>query len=120
MPAVLGVLQRESGAELWASEVGADAITSGGADRDMVLPLRALMRIGVLGYPAARVDHRFQDGDIIRAGPIALIAHVTGGHTRGCISWSFPVQEGDRVLNVVSACGLSTVCLRRGDARAGG
>ena len=58
----------------------------------------------VLGYPAARVDHRFKDGDTIRVGPIALTAHVTAGHTRGCTSWSFPVRDGDRVLNVVSVC----------------
>jgi metallo-beta-lactamase class B len=39
-------------------------------------------------------------------GPIALSAHVTGGATRGCTSWSFRVRDEDRVLNVVSACGL--------------
>jgi len=102
----LGALQQASGAELWASEASADAIASGGDDPDIVLPLRALIRIGILGYPAARVDHRFKDGDTIRVGPIALTAHVTGGHTRGCTSWSFPVRDGDRVLNVVSACSL--------------
>jgi metallo-beta-lactamase class B len=101
----LTVLQQASGAELWASEASADTIASGGDDPDIVLPLRALIRIGILGYPAARVDHRFKDGDTIRVGPIALTAHVTG-HTRGCTSWSFPVRDGDRVLNVVSACEL--------------
>ena len=45
------------------------------------LPLRALIWIGFVGYPPARVDHRFKDGDTIRVGPIALTAHVTGGHT---------------------------------------
>jgi metallo-beta-lactamase class B len=102
----LTVLQQASGAELWASEASADVIASGGDDRDMILPLRALLWIGIVGYPPARVDHRLKDGDTIRVGPIALTAHVTGGHTRGCTSWSFPVREGDRVLNVVSACSL--------------
>jgi metallo-beta-lactamase class B len=102
----LAALQRTSGAELWASEASAYSIASGGDDPDIVLPLRALIRIRLLGYPAARVDHRFRDGDTIRVGPIALTAHVTGGHTRGCTSWSFPVRDGDRVLNVVSACSL--------------
>jgi metallo-beta-lactamase class B len=64
------------------------------------------MRTGLIGYPAARVDHRFRDGDTIRVGPVALTAHVTGGHSRGCTSWSFPVRDGGRVLNVVSACSL--------------
>ena len=100
----LTVLQQASGAQLWASDASADSLASGGDDRDLVLPLRALIWIGVLGYPPPRVDHRFKDGDTIRLGPIALTAHVTAGHTRGCTSWSFPVRDGDRVLNVVSVC----------------
>jgi metallo-beta-lactamase class B len=103
----LGVLQQASGAELWASEVSADVIVAGGNDPDFALPLRALVWAGLLGYPATRVDRRFKDGDTIRVGPIALTAHVTGGATRGCTSWSFPVRDGDRVLNVVSACPLA-------------
>lgn len=102
----LAVLQQASGAELWASEASADAIAAGGADPDMLLPIRALIRIGLLSYPAARVDHRFKDGDTIRVGPIALTAHITGGHTRGATSWSFTVRAGDRILNVVSASSL--------------
>ena len=100
----LGVLQQASGAELWASDASADSLASGGDDPDLMLPLRVLTRIGVVGYPAARVDHRFDDGDTIYLGPIALTAHITAGHTRGCTSWSFPVRDGDRVLNVVSVC----------------
>jgi metallo-beta-lactamase class B len=105
----LTVLQQASGAELWASEASADALASGGDDPDMLLPVRALFWIGLVGYPAARVDHRFKDGDTIRVGPIALTAHITGGHSRGCTSWSFPVRDGDRVLNVVSACDLGVL-----------
>jgi len=100
----LMVLQQASGAELWASEASAASLASGGDDPDLLLPLRALIWIGVLGYPPPHVDHRFKDGDTIRVGPIALTAHVTAGHTRGCTSWSFPVRDGNRVLNVVSVC----------------
>src|SRR6185436_14474941 len=102
-------LQRASGAQLWASDASASVIASGGDDSDFALPLRSLLWTGILGYPPARVDHRFKDGDVIRVGPIALTAHVTGGSTRGCTSWSFPIRDGDRVLNVVSACGLGVV-----------
>jgi metallo-beta-lactamase class B len=109
----LAVLQQASGAELWASEASADVIASGGDDPDIFLPVRALFWIGLLRYPPARVDHRFKNGDTIRVGPIALTAHVTGGHTRGCTSWSFPVRDGDRVLNVVSACGVGVLGLLR-------
>src|SRR5262245_13469863 len=71
----LGVLQKASGAELWASEASAYTLTHGGDDPDAILPLRALARIGVVGYPAIRVDHRLQDGDTVRVGPLALTAH---------------------------------------------
>ena len=92
----LAVLQKASGAQVWASDASADSLAAGGDDADGMLPLRALLWIGVLGYPPPRVDHRFKDGDTIRVGPIALTAHVTAGHTRGCTSWSFPVRDGDR------------------------
>ena len=106
----LSVLQQASGAELWASEASADVIASGGDDRNAaVFPWRALAWIGITGYPAARVDHRFKDGDTIRVGLIALTAHITGGHTRGCTSWSFKVRDGDRDLDVVSACSLKVI-----------
>jgi metallo-beta-lactamase class B len=68
--------------------------------------VRALIWLGVVGYPKIQVDHRFKDGDIVNVGPIALKAHITGGHTRGCTSWSFKVRDGERELNVVSACDL--------------
>jgi metallo-beta-lactamase class B len=103
----LAALQRASGAKLWASEASAGVIGSGGDDPDLALPLRTL--VGILGYPPARVDHRFKDGDTIRLGPIALTAHITPGSTRGCTTWSFPVRDGERVLNVVSACPLLRV-----------
>ena len=105
----LAALQRASGAELWASDASAGVIGSGGDDPDLALPLRTLVQIGILRFPPARVDHRFKDGDTIRVGPLALTAHVTGGSTRGCTSWSFPVRDGERVLNVVSACPLGVV-----------
>jgi metallo-beta-lactamase class B len=109
----LAVLQQASGASLWASDASAVALAAGGNDPDVALPLRALFLLGVIGYPPPRVDHRFRDGDTIRVGPIALTAHITGGHSRGCTSWSFPVRDGDRVLNVVSACDLGVMALMR-------
>ena len=107
----LAALQKASGAELWASEASADAIASGGDEgpNAPVLPYRAFVWVGVLSYPAARVDHRFKDAATIRVGPIALTAHITGGFTRGCTSWSFPVRDGDRELQVVRICSLSVL-----------
>lgn len=109
----LGVLQQASGAELWASEPSAPVIATGGDDPDLILPMRALIWAGILGYPATRVDRRFKDGETVRVGSIALTAHVTAGHTRGCTTWSFPVRDGDRILNVVSVCDTGVLALSR-------
>jgi metallo-beta-lactamase class B len=105
----LAGLQHASGAGLWASDASADIIAAGGTDPDTSVPVRALLGMVGLTYPPARVDRRFKDGDTIRVGPIALTAHVTAGHTPGCTSWSFSVRDGDRVLDVVSACSLKVV-----------
>jgi metallo-beta-lactamase class B len=114
----LAALQQASGAKLWASEASADIIATGGDNPNAALPLRTFIAIGLLRYPAARVDQRFEDGDTIRLGPITLTAHITGGSTRGCTSWTFQVRDGDRVLNVVSACPLQiTIGLRYPEQR---
>lgn len=102
----LSALQQASGARLWASEANAYSLASGGDDPDILLPLRLLIRAGILGYPPARVDHRLEDGDTIGVGSITITAHITKGHTRGCTSYSFPVRDGADTLNVVSACSL--------------
>ena len=102
----LAELQKASGAQLWASDASADVIASGGDDPQGKLPVRLLVWTGIARYPRARVDHRVKDGDTVRLGPLAVTAHITGGHTRGCTSWTFPVRDGERVLDVVSACSL--------------
>jgi metallo-beta-lactamase class B len=102
----LAVLQRASGAAIWASEASAYTLESGGDDPDLRMPIRAMVWLGLFGYPPARVDHRLKDGETVRVGPIAITAHITAGHSRGCTSWSFQVRDGGRTLDVVSACDL--------------
>jgi metallo-beta-lactamase class B len=102
----LAVLQEASGAKLFASEPSAYTLSHGGDDPDIIFPVRLLVWLGLVGYPSARVDHVVRDGEVVRVGPLAVTAHITGGHTRGCTSWSFPVQDKGRVLNVVSACDI--------------
>ncbi|MGH9795655.1 MAG: subclass B3 metallo-beta-lactamase [Candidatus Acidiferrales bacterium] len=103
----LAELQKASGAELWISEGDADVIAAGGAGDLSLGPFRHLGFLGIGRFPAARVDHRFKDGAMIRLGPIELTAHITAGHTPGCTSWSFPVRDGDRELRAVSICSLT-------------
>jgi metallo-beta-lactamase class B len=52
------------------------------------------------------IDWTFGDGEKVQLGPIVLTAHLTAGHTRGCTTWTMPVQEGGRTYNVVFACSL--------------
>jgi metallo-beta-lactamase class B len=102
----LAELQRLTGAELWVSELDAPAIEAGGRGTADFWPLRLLSYVGLGTYPPARVDRRFEDGAVVRLGPLSLTAHVTAGHTRGCTSWSFPVSSGDRELLAVNICSL--------------
>lgn len=100
-------LQEASGAQLWVSEADTDVIAAGGAGDPTIVPQRYLGFLGIGKFPAPRIDHRVSDGDTIRLGPIELTAHVTGGHTPGCTSWSFPVHDGDRELLAVDICSLT-------------
>lgn len=103
----LRALQEASGAELWVSEGDAAVMAAGRNAADPALgPLRFIGLLGFGGFPAPRIDHRFEDGDTVRLGPLELTAHVTAGHTRGCTSWSFPVRDGDRELLAVDVCSL--------------
>ena len=52
-------------------------------------------------YPAAKVDRVLHDGDEVTLGDVALIAHKTAGHTRGCTTWSLKVREADKTYDVV-------------------
>lgn len=111
----LAALQQASGAELWASAASARVLEARGVDPDVPFWARAVQ--WVIRYPAPRVHRVVRDGDTVRVGPLALVAHVTGGHTRGCTSWSFTVREGARDLRVVSACSLVMLGVGRYDGQ---
>jgi len=100
-------LRKAAGAQVWASDANARVIAAGGDDPDFRQPLKTLASLGAMRYTPARVDHVLTDGETLHVGPVALTAHVTAGKSRGCTSWSFPVRDGDRMLNVVSACALT-------------
>jgi metallo-beta-lactamase class B len=103
----LAELQKASGAELWISEGDANAIEAGGAGDPALGFFKFASYFPLLRYPAPHIDHRFKDGAKVRVGPTELTAHITAGHTRGCTSWSFPVQDGKRELLVVHICSLT-------------
>lgn len=51
--------------------------------------------------------HRVRDGETVRVGSVTATAHVTPGHTPGCTSWSFPVEDHGRRLLAVDVCSLT-------------
>jgi metallo-beta-lactamase class B len=65
---------------------------------------------GIDTYPPARVDRVLHDGDTVTLGDVALTAHRTGGHTRGCTTWTFRTHIASdppgRLRNVVIVGGL--------------
>lgn len=62
---------------------------------------------GPTPMPAAKVDKAFGDGQKLKLGETALVAHLTPGHTIGCTSWTTAVIEKGRPLTVTFPCSLS-------------
>lgn len=79
-------IERETGAKLKVMEYDAEVMRAGGAND-------FLMGTGsVQTYPPARVDAVLHDGDTVSLGGVVLTAHRTGGHTRGCTTWTMRVH----------------------------
>lgn len=115
----LAALQKASGAQLWVSQGDADVVAAGGVGDVTLGPFKYLANVGVIGYRAPRIDHRFSDGAQIKVGSIDVTAHVTPGHTPGCTSWSFPVRDGPRRLLAVDVCSLTLLPFDHPGRRAG-
>jgi metallo-beta-lactamase class B len=64
--------------------------------------LRA-MRPGGKAHP---IDRVLRDGDEVTLGGTTLVARRTGGHTRGCTTWTLQAQEAGRSYNVAILCSV--------------
>ncbi|PWT85289.1 MAG: hypothetical protein C5B57_03230 [Blastocatellia bacterium] len=85
-----GIIQKETGAKLMVMDGDV-------ADEES----RAT------GRPGAKVDRVLHDGDTVELGASKLVAHLTPGHTKGCTTWTMPVRDGGRTLNVVKRPNLN-------------
>ena len=90
-------LQRATGAPVAASPWSARVLERGASDASD--PQYGLLR----GYAAVPHVRTFADGDTLRVGPLALVAHFTGGHTPGGTTWSWRSCDGARCLDLVYA-----------------
>lgn len=81
-----------TGAKVYAMRGDAEVISTGGAGQYLYEDSRWLR---------CNVDRVLNDGDQVTLGGVTLVAHLTPGHTRGCTTWTWKVNEGDRMYNVV-------------------
>lgn len=90
---------KETAAQDMVMEGDADVVRSGGRT-DF-----AFGTDGIETFPSARVDRVLHDGETVVLGGVTLTAHLTGGHTRGCTTWTFrthiSADPAGRLRNVV-------------------
>jgi len=95
----LAALKEATGAKLLASTADAELMERGGSG-DFQWGDRFI-------YPPIRVDARLRDGAELKLGAIRMTAHLTPGHTRGCTSWTMPVQVDGHTRQALFVCGAS-------------
>ena len=52
-------------------------------------------------FPAVTPDRVIHDGDSVELGGVAMTAHLTPGHTRGCTTWAMVTHDAGKPYNVV-------------------
>ena len=80
-------------------------LTGGGQVMVMEQDVPAIKGMKVPSGKAMAIDRVLKDGETVTFGGMTLRAHLTPGHTRGCTTWEFPVQDAGKTFNVVIACG---------------
>ena len=89
----MAAMQKLTGAEIWSSAAEVAVLESGG---------KADFRFGSTHtYPPVKVAHVIADGEKVTLGGVTLVAHVTGGHSVGCTTWTMQVEDGGKKLDVV-------------------
>ena len=60
-------------------------------------------------YDPVKPDVTVKDGDKVSLGGWTLTAHITGGHTAGCTTWTFPVTVAGKVRQALDLCSASVL-----------
>ena len=60
-----------------------------------------------LAYEPVQPDRIISDGERIQLGGVALAAHLTPGHTKGCTTWTMRVNDGGKDYDVIFLCPLT-------------
>ncbi len=99
----LAEIQRQSGAQLFASEQAAPVLTSGVVAKND--PQSGMHE----PFPAARVDKVLTDGEKITLGKIELNSMSTPGHSPGALSWQWRSCDEGECFSIVYADSLSPI-----------
>ena len=89
----LAEMKAASGAQLVAGEADKPLLEGGyypGAREETVL-----------NFPPVKVDRTVREGDTVTVGDVTLTALETPGHSPGCTSWAFSVEDGDATRSVL-------------------
>lgn len=94
----LAELKRISGARMVASRADAEVLESG-RQKNYSIPDSL--------FPAVKVDRLIDDGQKVQLGGVSLTAILTPGHTKGCTTWTMPVEDAGKTYHVVFYCSTS-------------
>ena len=86
------MLKELTGAKVFVMEGDDRVIADGGAGQYHYTDSR---------WPKCAVDRVLYDGDEVKLGGVTLVARRTPGHTRGCTTWTWRVDDGGKAHNVV-------------------
>jgi metallo-beta-lactamase class B len=96
------VKQAAPRAKLYASAADGPVIAAGGRGDPFLKGER-------FHYTPVPVDVTLTDGQQVALGGWTLTAHVTGGHTKGCTTWTFPVTVAGKVRQAHVHCSSSVL-----------
>ena len=98
----LAELKKASGAKLYASAADGAIIAAGGRGDPFLKGERFY-------YEPVKPDVTLKDGQKVSLGGWTLAAHITGGHTKGCTTWTFPVTVAGNVRQALVHCSSSVL-----------
>ncbi len=85
-------LQKLTGAKVYVMRGDDGVIASGGKGQYMYTTSR---------WEPCKVDRILKDRDEFKLGGVTLVARLTPGHTRGCTTWTWQVEDGGKKYAVV-------------------
>lgn len=85
-------LQKLTGARVHVMHGDDQVIASGGKGQYLYATDR---------WAPCKVDHVLKDRDEVKLGGVTLVARLTPGHTRGCTTWTWRVEDGGKKHDVV-------------------